>query len=208
ITAERHVKKSGLAFRYYRCTKKGTPCGQKYISEIKLAEQVDTILAKVALSPDWTHNMLAQAKAWENENSASSALAVADWQTELLAVESRLSKLLDAHLDGLIEPYEYQAKKLALLGTKTTLKDKIGRRHRQSQQWLELFKNWVNEASQAHNIWREGSFAEKASLLKKIGSNRLLGAGKASAVWENSWKILAEIPENSEWLGDRDSNPD
>ena len=33
ITAEQHTKKSGLVFRYYRCTKKNIDCKQKYVNE-------------------------------------------------------------------------------------------------------------------------------------------------------------------------------
>jgi len=52
ITAERHVKKSGLVFRYYRCTKKDTNCQQRFLNEKDLFNQLNDIFQKVALPND------------------------------------------------------------------------------------------------------------------------------------------------------------
>jgi DNA invertase Pin-like site-specific DNA recombinase len=54
ITAERHIKKSGLEFIYYRCTKKSKTikCRQsRFLREEKLAEQIKEHCQKVSL-PD------------------------------------------------------------------------------------------------------------------------------------------------------------
>jgi hypothetical protein len=199
ITAERHTKKSGLIFRYYRCTKKGTKCTQKYISEQNLFEQDNRLIEKVALSNEWARKMLAKIEQWKAENLKSSALAVDELKTEVNKVEIRLSKLLDAHLDGLLETSEFQNKKSELIEQKTALKQKIEQINRKGSFWLEPLKAWIETAHQAGNLISKENFEAKAELLKKFGSNRLLAAGKAAIQWENPWKILAEKKANSKW---------
>jgi hypothetical protein len=125
ITAETHTKKNGLVFRYYRCTKKGTICRQKYIREQELERQIDAILAKVAVSDDWATKMLGQIGIWQREQTQSSARTVADLTTKLGYIDKRLSKLLDLHLDDSLEASEYQAKKAELISQKVALKTKI-----------------------------------------------------------------------------------
>ncbi len=207
ITAEKHTKKSGLVFKYYRCTKKRTNCSQKYLSENNLVKQVDKIISKVALSDDWSNKMFEQVKKWEQKEDQSSALALKGLNLELDKLETKLSKLLDAHLDGVLEIKEYQNKKGELMEKKVVLKQKIALKERKGNQWLEPLKNWISEASNANKILGEGNFGAKAELLKKIGSNRLIKSGKAFIYLENSRQILAEKSPTSDWCAVRDSNP-
>ncbi len=58
ITAEQHIKKSGLVFRHYRCTKKNVNCTQKYVNEKDLHLQINEIFQKVALPQEWLEPIL------------------------------------------------------------------------------------------------------------------------------------------------------
>ncbi|MFZ2193533.1 MAG: recombinase family protein [Candidatus Moraniibacteriota bacterium] len=187
ITGERHKKKSGLIFRYYRCTKKGTTCKQKYLPENKFGKQVDEIVSKVALPDSWANLMFSEVDKWQTEENKTNALAVENTKVELAKIEARLSKLLDAHLDGLLEMEEYQNKKAELLKKKLALKQKIARK---GNQWLEPLRNWIKDAHQANNLLLAENFEAKAELLQKIGSNRIFQAQQISLTFENAWKIL------------------
>ena len=90
----------------------------EYITENNLAKQVDKIISKVALSYDWASKMLNQVKLWGNQENQSSALALTVLQAELDKLELRLSKLLDAHLEGILEASEYQNKKSPAQGAR------------------------------------------------------------------------------------------
>jgi len=77
ITAERHIKKSGLEFVYYRCTKKSKTikCAQsRFLREEKLAEQVKEYCQKVSLPDVWREKYLAKVGEWEKENRQTSDL--------------------------------------------------------------------------------------------------------------------------------------
>ena len=189
ITGERHKKKSGLIFRYYRCTKKGTICKQKYLSEKDFGKQVSEIISKVALRKSWADFMLRKVDKWQIEERKTNALAVENNKMKLSKNESRLSKLLDAHLDGLLESEEYQNKKAELLKEKLALKQKIARK---GNQWLEPLKNWIIDAHQANNLLLAENFEAKAELLQKIGSNRIFQAQQISITFEKAWKILSK----------------
>ena len=189
ITGERHKKKSGLLFHYYRCTKKGTTCSQKYLPKTEFIEKIDEIVSKVALRDSWADLMLREVEKWQSEENKITALAVNDFKKEFSKNEIRLSKLLDAHLDGLLEKEEYQNKKAELLNEKLALKQKITRK---GNQWLELFKNWIIDAHQANNLLLAENFEAKAELLQKIGSNRIFQAQQLSIKFENAWKILSK----------------
>jgi len=200
ITGERHTKKSGLVFRYYRCTKKKTVCHQKYISEKLFTKQINKIIAKVALPDDWAKNMLQEVDKWQGEENKTSALAAAELKDELSSIEKQLSRLLDAHLQGVIETYEYQSKKNELVTEKVALKQKLADISRKGARWLEPMRKWIKEAHQAHFTLQQENLQAKSELIKKIGSNRLLASGKAAVICENQWKILAE---NSRFIGIR-----
>ena len=207
ITGERQIKKSGLVFRYYRCTKKNSKCSQTFVREEKLISQVDKVFSKVALKDDWTNKMLKQIEIWKADNIQSSALAIKEIEKELEMVNKRLSKLLDAHLDGLLEAEEYQAKKSELVEQKVALKQKNVRLNRKGNLWLEPLENWVIEVRQASNLQSSENFVAKAELLKKIGSNRLVGAGIVALKPENPWDILFQKTSHTNWRDGRVSNP-
>ena len=189
ITGERHKKKSGLIFRYYRCTKKGTNCKQKYLSENEFGNQVDEMISKVALSDSWANFMIQEVNKWQTEENQTNALAVEAAKTEISKTEAKLSKLLDAHLDGLLESEEYQNKKAELLKEKLALKQKIAHK---GNQWLEPMRNWIKDAHQANNLLLAENFKAKAELLQKIGSNRIFQAQQISITFEKAWKILSK----------------
>ena len=71
ITCEQHIKKSGLVFRYYRCTKKKTICHQKYIREEELVKQIGNIVSKFAWPKNWFSKMFNQVEKWKNEKEQS-----------------------------------------------------------------------------------------------------------------------------------------
>src|SRR5437868_5138685 len=70
ITAERHIKKSGLRFHYYRCTHKNKlqHCDDRsFIREEKFSEEVKRNVALVTLPEEWKERFLAKIETWEAE---------------------------------------------------------------------------------------------------------------------------------------------
>ena len=195
ITCEQHIKKSGLVFRYYRCTKKKTVCHQKYVREEELTEQVDEIISKVALPENWISKMFEQIEKWKNEKEQSAAAMGNPLKEELQKTETKISKLLDAHLEGLLEADEYHNKKAELIEKKITLKQKIARIGQKGNHWLEPLENWLKELNQVRNLISRNNLREKGEFLRKIGSNRQILDGKIvfepGGVWKTYLNFFA-----------------
>ena len=193
ITCEQHIKKSGLVFRYYRCSKKKIICHQKYIREEELTGQIDKIISKVALPEDWTSKMLNQIEKWKNEKEQSIEFTAKPLKEELQKTETKISKLLDAHLEGLLEADEYHNKKAELIKKKMVLKQKIAQIGQKGNHWLEPLENWLKEVNQVQNLISRNNLREKGEFLRKIGSNPKILDEKILFTPAGVWKTYLNL---------------
>jgi hypothetical protein len=197
ITAERHIKKSGLEFIYYRCTKKSKTikCTQnRFLREEKLAEQVKEYCQKVSLPDVWRDRFLAKLKEWEKESRQTSDLFAQNLKKKIEELRIKTSRLTDAYLAGALELLEFQQKKNALMSEKKTLEEKLFDFERKGNHWLELVRNWIIEANQAKNLALQEDFSEMKNFLKKIGSNRRILSQKLYIDFKKPWNYLYFLP--------------
>ncbi|MBU1151425.1 recombinase family protein, partial [Patescibacteria group bacterium] len=105
ITGERHIKKSGLVFEYYRCTRKSKvqKCSNSFLRVEKLAEQVKEICKKVSIPDEWKDKFFKKIQEWEKEESSSSGIFAQNLKDRLSTVKERTNRLIDLHLDGELE---------------------------------------------------------------------------------------------------------
>ena len=213
ITAERHIKKSGLKFVYYRCTKKSKTqnCSQtRFLREEILTEQVKEICQKVSLPDNWREKYLAKVNEWKKENRQSSELFAQNLKTELEKVKTKINRLMDAYLEGDLELPEFQLKKNDLMSEKKTLEEKLSDFERKGNHWLELVRNWIIEANQAKNFVLSDNFSEMKNFLKKIGSNRRIFDQRLFVDFKKPWNsfyfLPAEARAPSEARGEEKTN--
>ena len=90
----------------------------------KLAEQLKDVLEKVSLSDNWADKMLAQIEQDKNITAQSNSALVQSIKDEVETIDQKLDKLLDSHLDGLIEKQTYLKKKEILINRKLVLEDR------------------------------------------------------------------------------------
>ncbi len=201
ITAEQHIKKSGLVFRHYRCTKKNTDCKQGFINEKSLHLQINDIFQKVALPTDWLNPILAKLDAEEKEASQSSKSFAQNVGKEIAEIENKVSRLLDMQLENTISLSEYKEKKEKLLNQKTALKQKLADFGRKGNYWLEPMRNFILSAYQANFLFDSENLEEKRSFLQKIGSNWTLRNKIVIFQAINEWKIALSKMRFSEMSG-------
>ena len=204
VTVENHIKKSGLSFTYYRCTKKRGPCRQGYINEFELRRQVDAYIQKVALSDEWADKMLEELEKERQETAHSSASLARDLQGELAQVEAKMDRLLTAHLAGALELPEYQGKKKVLLEKKVGLKERIANLAQGTDGWLEPMRKWILSSKNAKNL---ASWDEKRDFFRTIGSNFILAGGRARFSVKKQFNLLYFRTSKTVWRGRRDLNP-
>ena len=220
ITAERHIKKSGLKFVYYRCTHKSktiTCTENRFLREEVLTEQVKNLCQKVSLPEGGRENFLEKLKNENKEPRHSSDLFAQNLRNSISAIKEKLERLTDAYLSEALELAEYQERKNILMAEKKTNEERLSDFERKGNHWLELMRNLIIEANQAENLSKQENPSRMRDFLVSIGSNRRLSAGILLAEFKTPWNFLAETnaegqsPEatsltNSEWWTRADSN--
>ncbi len=195
ITAERHIKKSGLKFVYYRCTHKSKTikCSQnRFLREEELTRQVKELCQKVSLPDEWREKFLAKLETENKESRHSSDLFAQNLRDQISAIKEKLERLTDAYLAEALELAEYQERKNKLMAEKKTLEEKLSDFERKGNHWLELMRNWILEANQAENLSKQENPSRMKDFLVFIGSNRRLAAGNLAVDFKKPWNFLAE----------------
>ncbi len=221
ITAERHIKKSGLRFHYYRCTHKSKKvrCDDRsFIREEKFAEEVKRNVALVTIPEEWKERFLARIETWENDAAQAKQKRVEFVRGELASVKSKLDRINTAFADGALDIGEFKELKNPLVPKKVELEQTLVALEKSTANRLEPLRNWVLEANQAEKWASEGNLPEMKPFLKKVGSNRLLRAQTLTVSFTKPWNSLAETvvatrdssdvsATCSRWWSLGDSNP-
>ena len=195
ITAEWHIKKSGLIFTYYRCSKKSrtVKCSQNvFMSEKELALQVKDSLQKLSLPDEWRDKFLTKIDGWENESRQSSDALAQGLKDQLAVVKAKLDRLTDAYLEEGLELSEFQEKKNTLVELKADLRGKLSKLELTGTRWLELTREWVLAANNAEKLSSGDNFPEIRTFLKKIGSNPKIQNRFLSLSFKKPWDYLYE----------------
>ena len=201
ITAERqkgHV--------YYRCTKKKGLCEEKYTREEKLVEELKRYITSFALPDGWADNMLRQLETDKLENEKKTADVLAKSQADVKAIDTKLDRLLDAHLEGVLVRSEYVAKKDRLLSDKLTLDQRITEIEHVGSDWLEPMKQFLLDNKQAKTVASRGDHSELRAFVKNIGSNFLLKGKTLGGVAKIGWATAADFRTFTDWYRGAGSN--
>ncbi|HWA85285.1 MAG TPA: zinc ribbon domain-containing protein [Opitutus sp.] len=190
---------------YYRCTKKGKItgrwCGQPYVREEVLDEEVSRLLSPFVMRADVADAMLARLETERKLTTQASGRATATKHAEIESVRARLQRLQDGFLDGVVERQDFVVEKAKLMSQKKTLEEQSSSISRGGKCWLEPMRDWVLRAKNVHRITTSGSRAEKKALAKEIfGSNLFLDSKKACGRAVNPWAFLADNELSSQMV--------
>jgi site-specific DNA recombinase len=195
ITGERHVKKSGLSFSYYRCTHKNRhqPCDSRsFVRDTVFAQEVRRNAALAVLPDEWAERFLAKVETWEAEGSTVRQEQIGRLTAQLDAVKAKIDRLNTAFADGSLELAEFREMKNPLIPQKADLEGKIAAVQKAKAGRLEPLRNWINEARQAGNTVERGDGLEMKSFLQNVGSNRVLRAQTLTISFLKPWDSLVE----------------
>jgi len=196
ITAERHTKKSGRRYHYYRCTHKNKKqhCeDHDFIREEQFAEEVKRNAALVALPDEWREKFLAQIELWQNDEGQARQQHVDRIKAELAALKSKIDRLNTAFTEGGLELQEFKELKNPLIVQKADLEQQFAKAVKGETSRLEPLKNWVLEANQAGKWVLENNWLEMKSFLQKVGANRLVRSQTLTVSFKKHWIPLAKI---------------
>src|SRR3984885_4882404 len=128
ITAERHIKKSGLRFHYYRCTDKSRTqkCEERtFIRQEKFAEEVKRNTELVAIPDEWKEKFLARIETWETEVSHEKQEKIDLLKSELILLKAKIDRINDAFANGAMDIQEFKELKNPLVPKKVELEQQI-----------------------------------------------------------------------------------
>jgi len=195
ITAERHTKRSGRRYHYYRCTHKNKKqhCDDRdFIREEQFAEEVKRNTSLVALPDEWKEKFLAQIELWQDDEGQARQRHVDRIKSELTALKSKIDRLNTAFTEGGLELSEFKELKNPLIVQKAVLEQQLAKVEKGEASRLEPLKNWVLEANQAQKWVLEDNWLEMKSFLQKVGSNRLVHSQTLTVSFKKHWIPLAE----------------
>ena len=193
FTSEKHTKKNGLEFIYYRCSKRSKThkCGSRFLRAENLAEQVKRNIDLVTLPDEWRDMFLEKVNELEKEESRSAGLGAQNLLKELAAVKDKLARLLDAHLACAVELEEYKEKKNELMDQKAGLEQRLLDFERRGDDRFELMRQFIISANHAKNLSSRSNYLEMRDLLKNIGSNQRITNGVLTIEFRKPWSYLA-----------------
>jgi len=221
ITAERHTKKSGIRYHYYRCThknKKPHPDDVSLVREESLAEEIKRQVSLVTIPDEWKEKFLAQIELWQNEEGQERQERVDRIKAQLATLKSKIDRLNTAFTEGAMEIQEFKELKNPLIGRKAALDQELIKAERGEASPIEPLKTFICEANQAEKWVSDENWVEMKSFLQKVGLNRLLRAQTLTVSFAKPFNSLAETnlavreiqsvsEQCSRWWRRRELNP-
>jgi hypothetical protein len=186
ITAEKKIihQKNGNTheYIYYRCTRKHKTivCKEPPVTEPDLVAQLSDILQGYALPESWATTLGEMLNKDERTAEQSASVFVANAQTRLANLQSKLQRLLDGYLDQDIDLPTYRVKQAELMSEKKSIEEQIGKLTLASKAWVERMRQWLKQAVSLCEIAKSGNFvAIKQAFLEIDGLNLFLNSKKA-----------------------------
>ncbi|MGA2028911.1 MAG: recombinase zinc beta ribbon domain-containing protein [Verrucomicrobiota bacterium] len=221
ITGERHIKKSGLRFHYYRCTHKSREqrcTARSFVRQEKFAEEVKRNAQLVLIPDEWKEKFLARIETWETETSHEKQQKIDRLKSDLSSLKAKIDRINNGFAEGSIDIVEFKELKNPLVPQKADLEEQITVLERSKANRLEPLRKWVLEANAATIPVSNDNWLEMKSFLENIGSNRLLRSQTLTVTFKTPFDSLAETTLavrsttdvsaiNSRWWSLRDSNP-
>ncbi len=128
----------------------------------------------------------------EINESKSAENKISLFKSQLSNVEQKLDRLLTGYLDQIIESNEYQTVKKKLIEEKTNLEEQISSFEKNQFHWVELVRDFINSALEAHKIARAKNNGEELSFFaKKVGSNYFLSGRRLEFFPSRGFNALA-----------------
>ena len=194
VTGERHIKRSGLRFLYYRCSSKGKllKCrGRAYIRHEAFAAEVRRNIAAVALPAEWKEKFFARIETWEAEAVTAASEETVRLRTELGELHERINRINSAFADGSLTLDEFRELKNPLIPRRIEIEEKIAVFAGRKSNRLEPLRNWVSQANALETMLSQEDWDGMKEFLQKFGSNRVLRDQTLSVTFATPWDSMA-----------------
>ena len=197
ITREYHKKKTGLEFRYYRCTKKSKThkCKQKAINENDLADQVESRLNEIAINDNWYQWSMEVITNWRDKEKINLNQEIREFQVVITNNETKLERLLDMYIDGDLTNEEYRSRKNKIINANVEIQDKIKQIESEASYRFEPLALALKTSNEAHHAISQKNYMQMFKILKNIGLNRQLHNKKLNIELIRPFSFFGEVAQ-------------
>ena len=195
ITGERHIKRSGLKFHYYRCTHKNKnhPCDDRtYTRQETFEAEVKRNATLLTLPDEWKEKFLARVDNWSEELQDRKQIEIETLKEKLAELKSKLQRVNNAFAEGSLDVDEFKEIKNPLVPQKMEMEQNLTALQTSRADRLEPLREWILEANTVNQMVADENWLKMKSFLKKTGSNRLLHAQTLRVLFKKHWNRLAE----------------
>jgi len=195
ITGERHTKKSGRRYGYYRCSHKNKlphSSDRNLIPEEKFAEEVKRNVALVTIPDNWKEKFLAQIELWQNDEAQVRQNRTDRIKAELASLKAKVDRLNIAFTEGGIELAEFKELKNPLIVQKAVLEQQLVKVKRGGASPIEPLKNLILTANQAEKWVLNNNWLEMKSFLQNVGLNRQIRSQTLTVSFKKPFDSLAK----------------
>ena len=203
ITAEQHVKKSGLRFVYYRCSRRvaGKPCREPAIPAPKLVEQFADLLAQIEI-PRRLHEWVSREASIEVERETGRRGQVLETLRQAVAGAGReQDTLLTLRLRNLLTDEEFENKRREIAQQRQHLQDRLAGAERSAGEIGAQLQVVFDFAAKARDIFKKGTPVQQRMILEAAGLNYTLTSRKVALEWNKPLALVAKAGSGSTWSG-------
>ena len=192
VTAEKHIKRSGLQYTYYHCThkKKGYKCKQPSIEEKELTRQLEEIFDGLTIRKEFEKWGLEVIHEMNDETSSDRERLLKSQNKAIEENEAKLDRLLKYLANGTISGEEFATISEKIKAETERIKEEQGQTLKNGNDWRETMRRTLNVLFNGREKFENGDVFTKREVLQSLGSNTILKDGKISI---NTYKWLEPI---------------
>lgn len=184
---------------YGHCTQYKYKHEAKYINENKLTEQFEKIIAAVKIPDDELQKVLKLIKQLKEESIHRVEQKRKVLETEIAKYQTRLARMYDDRLDGLISPEIYEQKHADFTKTKENLERDLQNIELLDNKRLDDFSYLLELSNKAPKLLKKANIDEKRKLIKMILSNLELDKELLRWKYKKPFDLMASCAENANW---------
>jgi hypothetical protein len=201
ITAEQHIKKSGLRFVYYRCSrrKRDIPCREPAIPAAKLEEQFAALLGQVSIPPKIQAWLQEQAARELDREAPRHEQVVASLQAELDATKREEDALLTLRLKDLITDEAFVQRRDLIRARREDLQNRLEAADRSPAEVVADARAVFEFATRAKTAFLTGTPVQQRVILEAAGLNYTLISRSVALEWTKPLAVVAKASACRAW---------
>jgi|SaaInlLV_10m_DNA_2_1039722.scaffolds.fasta_scaffold10085_2 site-specific DNA recombinase len=193
-------------YTYYSCNNSKRICKKRWVREEKLLAVVLGYFEKIQLSNDLVDETVKYLKKSISNEQEFFNSSQENLRKELDNIQNRISKLIDMHLDGVIDSETYKIKleeyKKRQREITSNMRDQVDA----DETCLITAQRVLGLARRAKEIFISSKLSEKQQFLKFVFSNLKMDDGNLLVELREPFSTMAKMKDETKWLPEQDSN--